>query len=51
MEDEEDFLREALAAEELGNLEFLSKLPSEEPRKPVSKGLTFLKKEKRKASC
>lgn len=45
MEDEEEFLREALEAERLQNLEFISKLPSEtQTKKPVSKQLTFLQK-------
>jgi hypothetical protein len=42
---EDKLLKEALAAEELINLEFISKLPSdekEEEKKPVSRALTFL---------
>jgi hypothetical protein len=43
MEDKE--LREALEAERLQNLQFISKLPSESPaKKPGSKQLTFLQK-------
>lgn len=45
MEDEEEFLRQALEAERLQNLEFISKLPTDETvKKTVSKQLTFLQK-------
>lgn len=43
--EEEEFLKEALAAEELQNLEFVSKLPSDDTEKKTkSNTLTFLQK-------
>ncbi len=45
MEYEDEFLKEALEVERLQNLEFISKLPADEPtKKPASKSLTFLQK-------
>ena len=39
MEEEEDFLKEALEAERLQNLEFISKLPTEDTKKKISEAL------------